>query len=394
MVNKTTRNSELRIDLASLIKYNSAAQTVNLNSIELYYERSEVVWTLPPQANLESSTVTAIWIDRVRYPGVAAWTAGWARAVRSNQAQGIAVSVGRPRTVTAVNLAKPDGTRLTASAVTPAAVTTTTIPTVQQVTTAPQLSVPGPRGDTGAAGLRGLQGLTGDRGPTGLQGVGVQTLAVNEQGNLIVTLSNSATVDAGYVVGPSPVLTVGTVMAGATPSVSITGGPTNYALNFVLQAGPAGPGSGDVSTLSLYDDPVWINSLAGSKVTNAVLTTGTYSDPSWLTLTAAKVGLGNVTNESKATMFSSPAFTGTVSGVTATHVGLGNVTNESKATMFASPTFTGTVTAPTVLLSSGGFSITQSGTKLLFKYNGVDIASMDSSGNFITSANITAFGTP
>ena len=53
------------------------------------------------------------------------------------------------------------------------------------------------------------------------------------------------------------------------------------------------------------------------------------------------IGLGNVTNESKATMFSSPTFTGTVSGVTATHVGLENVTNESKATMFTSPTFTG-----------------------------------------------------
>jgi plastocyanin len=62
-----------------------------------------------------------------------------------------------------------------------------------------------------------------------------------------------------------------------------------------------------------------------------------------ISVTATDVGLGNVTNESKATMFSSPTFTGTVSGVTATHVGLGNVTNESKATMFASPTFTGTV---------------------------------------------------
>jgi hypothetical protein len=40
---------------------------------------------------------------------------------------------------------------------------------------------------------------------------------------------------------------------------------------------------------------------------------------------------------------SNPTFTGTVSGVTATHVGLGNVTNESKATMFNNPTFTGTV---------------------------------------------------
>lgn len=44
----------------------------------------------------------------------------------------------------------------------------------------------------------------------------------------------------------------------------------------------------------------------------------------------ADVGLSNVTNESKATMFSSPTFTGTVAGVSATHVGLGNVTNHAQ----------------------------------------------------------------
>jgi hypothetical protein len=64
-------------------------------------------------------------------------------------------------------------------------------------------------------------------------------------------------------------------------------------------------------------------------------------------ITAAMVGLGNVTNESKATMFTSPSFTGTVTGITAAMVGLGNVTNESKATMFTSPTFTGTVSGIT-----------------------------------------------
>ena len=63
-------------------------------------------------------------------------------------------------------------------------------------------------------------------------------------------------------------------------------------------------------------------------------------------ITAAMVGLGNVTNESKATMFANPTFTGTVAGITAAMVGLGNVTNESKATMFTSPTFTGTPIVP------------------------------------------------
>ena len=89
-----------------------------------------------------------------------------------------------------------------------------------------------------------------------------------------------------------------------------------------------------------------------SGVYEPVITAGTSAqywrgDKSWQTLNAASVGLGNVTNESKATMFTNPTFTGTVSGVTATHVGLGNVTNESKATMFTSPTFTGTVTGVT-----------------------------------------------
>ncbi len=69
--------------------------------------------------------------------------------------------------------------------------------------------------------------------------------------------------------------------------------------------------------------------------------------PAWDTVTATDVGLGDVTNESKATMFTNPTFTGTVSGVSATMVGLGNVTNESKATMFSSPTFTGTVSGVT-----------------------------------------------
>jgi len=44
----------------------------------------------------------------------------------------------------------------------------------------------------------------------------------------------------------------------------------------------------------------------------------------------------------------SPAFTGTVSGISQSMVGLGNVTNESKAQMFSSPTFTGTTSGSKV----------------------------------------------
>ena len=60
-------------------------------------------------------------------------------------------------------------------------------------------------------------------------------------------------------------------------------------------------------------------------------------------ITATMVGLGNVTNESKTTMFTDPSFAGTVSGVTKAMVGLSNVDNQSKATMFTDPSFTGTI---------------------------------------------------
>jgi len=43
---------------------------------------------------------------------------------------------------------------------------------------------------------------------------------------------------------------------------------------------------------------------------------------------------------------------------------------------------------------SGGWSVSPSGTKLNFIYNGVTVASLDSSGNFIAKANVTAYGTP
>jgi hypothetical protein len=52
----------------------------------------------------------------------------------------------------------------------------------------------------------------------------------------------------------------------------------------------------------------------------------------------------------------SPTFTGTVAGITATMVGLGNVTNESKATMFTTATFTGTTTLAATAFGNSALS--------------------------------------
>ena len=47
----------------------------------------------------------------------------------------------------------------------------------------------------------------------------------------------------------------------------------------------------------------------------------------------------------------------------------------------------------TKIVNSGGWNITPSGTKLYFNYNGTNVGSLDSSGNFIVIGDITAKGT-
>jgi len=46
------------------------------------------------------------------------------------------------------------------------------------------------------------------------------------------------------------------------------------------------------------------------------------------------------------------------------------------------------------IANAGGWNITPNGNKLYFNYNGTNVASLDSTGNFIALANVTAYGTP
>lgn len=43
--------------------------------------------------------------------------------------------------------------------------------------------------------------------------------------------------------------------------------------------------------------------------------------------------------------------------------------------------------------NSGGWNVTPSGGVLYFSFNGVNVAKLDSSGNFTSLANVTAYGT-
>lgn len=103
-----------------------------------------------------------------------------------------------------------------------------------------------------------------------------------------------------------------------------------------------------------------VDAATSSSLTGYVATTVTVNGHALsgnVTVTVSDLSLGNVTNTSDANKpvstaqqtaldfkanIASPTFTGTVGGITASMVGLGNVTNESKATMFTNATFTGT----------------------------------------------------
>ena len=159
---------------------------------------------------------------------------------------------------------------------------------------------------------------------------------------------------------------------GGTDAATFDGQLPSYYLNYVNLTGTPDLSSFVTTTVLADYAPLASPAFTGTvDFTGATGVTG---------ITAASVGLGDVTNKSESSLFSnptvygnitllgqtitaatgtenlvlsnSPTFSGTVTfsvgttvtGISSSAVGLGNVTNESKATMFANPTFTGTVT--------------------------------------------------
>jgi hypothetical protein len=99
----------------------------------------------------------------------------------------------------------------------------------------------GAQGIQGVIGPQGIQGETGLTGSAGVSPLPISGFEVDHDGNLIAIFDDSTIINAGNVVGPPPVFTIGTVVAGAAPSVTISGTPPNYVLDFELQTGATGP---------------------------------------------------------------------------------------------------------------------------------------------------------
>lgn len=73
------------------------------------------------------------------------------------------------------------------------------------------------------------------------------------------------------------------------------------------------------------------------------------------------------------------AFTAATAAQVVAAIGSTSVTNATNAT---------------AITNAGNWSVTPSGTKLYFNYNGTNVASLDSSGNLVTLGSVSAGGTP
>jgi len=81
--------------------------------------------------------------------------------------------------------------------------------------------------------------------------------------------------------------------------------------------------------------------------------------------------------------------TGTVTSVSGTG-SVNGLSLSGTVTTSGNITLSGNVTS----LTAANFTVQQSGSKIIFQYNGTTVLSIDSSGNLISAANVTAYGTP
>jgi hypothetical protein len=173
---------------------------------------------------------------------------------------------------------------------------------------------------------------------------------------------------------------------GGTNLSSFTSGGAVYATSTsALATGTLPVASGGTGQTSYTDGQLLIGNSSGNTLTKATLTAGSNvtitNGNGTITIAATSGGSGTITAVTASTPLS--ATPGTTPNITLSGIvpiangGTGNSTGVA-------------VSAP--LLQTTNFSIAEVGGVLVFKYGATTIATMDSSGNLTTLANVTAYG--
>ena len=198
------------------------------------------------------------------------------------------------------------------------------------------------------------------------------------------TVSSSQTVASTTITNYTTTINLGQALF--TQPVIFTQGTTNTGLT---KASGGIQGTAVVATTT--------NTIAASSLGGFVELTGlvTYIStlPSPATYAGAKLTIWN--NSSAVQTLSTPsgAFSGSfVSGSPTTF----SVAIQQSVDLISDGTNWAVLigSASNNIVNPGGWSVTPSGTKIYFNYNGTNVASLDSTGNLIVKAAVTSFGTP
>lgn len=133
--------------------------------------------------------------------------------------------------------------------------------------------------------------------------------------------------------------------------------------------------AGEYATVA-YDGSTNYLKVASSVINVVAVTSGT--------INGAVIGGTAPAAITGTTVTATSQFTGPGTGLTGTATGLSVGGNAATATTAAAAT----------TLATANFSVVQSGGKLYFKYGATNIASLDSSGNFVALANVAGYTTP
>jgi hypothetical protein len=162
-------------------------------------------------------------------------------------------------------------------------------------------------------------------------------------------------------------------------------GTTMVPLNYVDTAGNATTStsttniSGGVASQIPYQSGAGTTSFIANGTSGQALVSAGASAPYWGALGVVGGGTGAATLSGIAYGNGTSAFTAATAAQIVSAIGTTAVTNATNATN---------------ITNSGGWSVTPSGTKLYFNYNGTNVASLDSSGNLTTLGSHVAGGTP
>ena len=159
--------------------------------------------------------------------------------------------------------------------------------------------------------------------------------------------------------------------------------------------------AGTTTATSLVIDSDTSGTLAfvGGTGTAMTIASGVVTLTTPLAITSGGTGTNTATGSGYAVLATSPTLVTPNLGTPTTLVGT-NITGTAAGLSILGTNVSGAVanatnaTNATQITNTGGWNVTPSGTKLYFNYNGTNVASLDSSGNLVALANVTAYGTP